>query len=191
MNKIQLRRWGDFSIRMSLHGWSPKETARKEHQQIVIPSVGGFFDHIKHDYADDIIRIESWDDTRTDRSIRDQWGHHPIGPYVCDIMSIYLTDDNPFHYWDPFDTDEQYEKAYECWDELWGSRIRCCIRAGIDMASSPSGGVVGFEKSSIEKMYPEGVPRWITGEWYLGDPRRTGSHRIDWADIEPSQSLWL
>ncbi len=50
---------------------------------------------------------------------------------------------------------------YEQWNEQWGGPIHCCIRAGLDMACAPSGGVVGFTAGDIRKMYPEGVPEWL------------------------------
>lgn len=181
MNKVQFRRWKDFAIRMSLHGWPAREVGQKQHRQVVIPAVEDFFEHIKMNFGADIIRFESWDDSRTDHSIRDRYGHYPIGPYVCDIMSEYLNDENPFQW-----CGEEDEKAYLGWDELWGGRIRCCVRAGMDLASTPSGGVVGFTKADIERMYPDGVPRWVSGEWC--DSNNTP---IKWKEASSNVGLWL
>ena len=50
---------------------------------------------------------------------------------------------------------------WEQWDEQFGGPIRCCIRAGLDCASAPSAGVVGFNAGDIRAMYPEGVPEWL------------------------------
>lgn len=52
-------------------------------------------------------------------------------------------------------------RYYEQWDEQWGGAVCCCIRAGLDMACAPSGGVVGFTAGDVRKMYPEGVPEWL------------------------------
>lgn len=42
--------------------------------------------------------------------------------------------------------------------------LRCCVRAGLDIAVAPSAGVMGFTAGDIRKMYPEGVPEWVKGE---------------------------
>ena len=47
------------------------------------------------------------------------------------------------------------------WDEQWGGPVRCCVRAGLDFASEPSAGVLGFTAGDLRRMYPEGVPDWV------------------------------
>ncbi len=92
--------------------------------------------------------------------------HHALfsGPLVCDTVAELLDDESPSFY---FDDDERAENearelaAYEQWDEQWGGPVCCCIRAGLDMACSPSMGVMGFTAGDIRRMYPEGVPEWI------------------------------
>jgi hypothetical protein len=68
------------------------------------------------------------------------WDHEDEGECRCD------------------DIEEHY---YEQWDEQWGSPVRCCIRAGLDCASAPSAGVLGFTAGDVRRMYPEGVPEWV------------------------------
>lgn len=53
------------------------------------------------------------------------------------------------------------DRYYEQWDEQWASPVHCCIRAGLDFASAPSAGVIGFTAGDIRRMYPEGVPDWV------------------------------
>ncbi len=57
--------------------------------------------------------------------------------------------------------DDIRERFYEQWDEQWGGPVRCCVRAGLDCASAPSAGVVGFTAGDVRDMYPEGVPDWV------------------------------
>lgn len=64
--------------------------------------------------------------------------------------------------------DEIEEKFMDQWDEQWGGPVRCCIRAGMDLASSPSAGVVGFTACDLRRMYPEGIPDWIN-QFFDGD----------------------
>lgn len=183
MNRVQYRRWKDFAIRMSLKGWPVRQVMGKTHQAIVIPAVVDFFHEMEWDYSSDIIRMESWDDTRTDHSKKDPYGHSLHGPYVCDIVSEMLSEYNPY-YWDS----EEYDKAYESWDDKWGGRIRACIRAGMDLAVEQSGGVLGFTKADIEHMYPEGVPKWIQKGWIKGN----GEERpVMWEAISKTEGMWL
>jgi hypothetical protein len=58
------------------------------------------------------------------------------------------------------------------WEDHWSGPVRCCVRAGMDCASSPSAGVMGFTAGDIRRMYPEGVPDWVSG----GDERWTTQH---------------
>ena len=66
--------------------------------------------------------------------------------------------------------------AYDQWCDQWGGPVCCCVRAGLDLACSPSMGVVGFTAGDIRRMYPEGVPEWVAppGErlthWRTGEP---------------------
>ena len=57
--------------------------------------------------------------------------------------------------------DDTDQLGYYQWSDQWGGPVRCCVRAGLDMASSPSTGVVGFTAGDIRRMYPEGVPSWV------------------------------
>ena len=52
-------------------------------------------------------------------------------------------------------------KAYEQFSDQWLGPIRCCIRAGVDMACGGMIGVLGFTAGDLRKMFPEGVPDWV------------------------------
>ena len=45
-----------------------------------------------------------------------------------------------------------------------------CVRAGLDVAVCPSGGVVGFDVGTLKRMYDGKIPDWIK-EWKV----RTGA----------------
>jgi hypothetical protein len=49
----------------------------------------------------------------------------------------------------------------EAWLEQWFGPVHCCVRAGIDFASEPSAGVVGFTAGDVRRMWPDGVPDWV------------------------------
>lgn len=52
---------------------------------------------------------------------------------------------------------------------LYCDPVHCCVRAGLDIASSPSAGVAGFTAGDIRRMYPEGVPDWVKEALGPGD----------------------
>lgn len=82
---------------------------------------------------------------------------YPKATYPCDDCSEKAQQWNPY-YWHDLS-----EREYERRDEQFVSPITCCIRAGLDMAVSPSMGVLGFTAGDIRRMYHEGVPDWVTG----------------------------
>ena len=46
------------------------------------------------------------------------------------------------------------------------NQISCCVRAGLDVASRPSAGVVGFDVSMLKRMWDgEEIPAWVR-EWF-------------------------
>jgi hypothetical protein len=71
-----------------------------------------------------------------------------------------------------YDDDTGPTDAWVAWDEQWISPVRCCIRAGLDVASNPSRyGVVGFTIGDIRKMYPQGIPQWIADQFVGADDK--------------------
>lgn len=76
--------------------------------------------------------------------------------------------------------------AYDRFENDWYGPVKCCVRAGLDIASSPSAGVVGFNIGTIRTMYPEGIPEWIRNYFTNED----GS-RIDLDAEDPAAQVWL
>lgn len=90
------------------------------------------------------------------RCIKDQWPSilswdesSREGYCAGDLLSISM-EDIP---------DRQY-------DAHWPDPVHCCVRAGLDVASEPNLGVIGFTVGHVRDMYPEGVPDWIANrDW--------------------------
>lgn len=136
-------------------------------------------------------------------------------PYLSDLMSeweteacyyqLYRLRDDLDSYW--ADIHEEIFGDSDLIDdpliERWSAPVHCCIRAGIDMASEPSMGVMGFTAGDIRRMYPEGVPDWLFGDEPLdsvpingvipgigfvpGEPVKNGT----FADLPDNASMWL
>jgi hypothetical protein len=89
--------------------------------------------------------------------------------YMCDWMTEW--EDFIYDDWQRYATvkearrieaarEPDYEHLRALIDK-WANPVGSCIRAGLDCASAPSAGVLGFTAGDIRRMYPEGVPEWV------------------------------
>lgn len=179
MTNEQYERWKDFALRMAKTCFKHR---RKPTWKEILENVNHFFDCLD---PEDIPCIVDWDNSnhysetspyysRTHRT--SCWHCHGSKkadcPYHCEDGQIYdyagsmCVGDmccEKAEYWNPYywtDSDDEYEKR----DEQFCSPVRCCLRAGLDMASAPSAGVMGFTAGDLRKMYPDGVPDWLKDE---------------------------
>ena len=176
----QYERWKDFACRMAKMCFKHR---RRPTWRDILTGVENFFDMIE--YNEDVVCIVDWDNSDSypegHRYYRKTYKYpcwHCHGtkkadcPHDCEDGQIYdyaapfcvasmckerSEDWNPY-YWADI-SDEEFEKRQE---QFCGPVI-ACIRAGLDMAVSPSSGVIGFNAGDLRKMYPEGVPNWVTG----------------------------
>jgi len=161
----QYERWVDFATRAAKTWYA---TSRRPSAAWVLDVVEDFFDGLPRD---EIPLIVHWDHSRPypgrsnfmGRDIRPMCLGDQITEYLWSELAswgllVRLDDDT-----DPYDDAycERLERAGQQWDDQWGGSVRCCLRAGLDMAASLSGGVLGFTAGDIRKMYPEGVPEWV------------------------------
>lgn len=156
MTKTQFERWKDFATRMAKRVYSAH---RRPTGAWILEMVENFIDRFDEN---DIAKIVDWDSS-------------PV--YVCDRMSEFTWDRMPAFYWNAYNravragkdepewTDERRQTAEDQWDEQFFGPVRCCVRAGLDVASSPSAGVLGFTIGDLRKMYPEGLPSWLRNGW--------------------------
>lgn len=170
MTPEQFGRWKDFACRMARHAYPCyREANRKKIEGFVRDFFWTYFDG----QSETISGTDSWDQ----------------GPdvYVCDLMSDYETDGIDVAWRCPGDrvadfldaaAAETFESAYKGWQgedrddfwryrrkSIWCDRVRCCVRAGLDVVAEPSAGVVGFRVGDLRRMYPEGLPDWVAG-WF-------------------------
>jgi hypothetical protein len=156
MTRLQFRRWYGFALRMAERGLHAGRMPRKSIKFVRDCVEELFYDIFRQDdwYTKNtgkgmIERIKDWDHNDHDGIERGSTLY-----CVGDKVSILLQERNPFR-WNGTD------KQFEAWDEKWGARVRCCIRAGLDMASAPSAGVMGFTVGDLRRMYPHGIPSWV------------------------------
>lgn len=152
----QYGRWRDFSIRMALTCFKRK---RNPDAAEIERNVEHFFECLS---SEDLLSIVDWDNSDAypegsrDHGL-DYFGHPRHAMLVTDMCKEHEDGWNP-HYWEDR-TDAQIDRHYE----RFVSPVVCCIRAGLDMAVSPSAGVMGFTAGDLRAMYPDGLPDWITG----------------------------
>lgn len=174
----QFDRWKDFSMRMARTCFRHR---RRPSTAEIVENVAFVFSCID---ADDLLSFVDWDHSepypKGSRGYRKTyrcpcWHCHgqrkPDCPYecedgsiydyasagyLCDRMSVWGEHFNPY-YWSASDAESERR------DEQFCGPVRCCVRAGMDLAISPSMGVMGFTAGDLRRMYPEGVPDWVTG----------------------------
>lgn len=137
MTSEQYERWKDFSRRMVNVLELSADGPTKEQTLEVI----GFFFDCCMDPCDQWKNVDDWDSTSGDMC---------PGDHMSDIGEYYVPD-----YWSL--EDDEFEDVRD----RWMGPATCCVRAGLDVAVSPSGGVLGFTAGDIREMYPEGVPQWV------------------------------
>jgi len=114
-----------------------------------------------------------WRDLQKDWGEYGSWDQddHPLCDHLSEFFDVpasprckactqsYLSDD----YDESLECrcDEIEWMHFEQYDTQWFGPVRCCIRAGVDMACEPSAGVIGFSAGDVRRMYPEGVPDWV------------------------------
>ena len=169
MTPQQYERWKDFAIRMARRGWPPG-ALRRPLPAWVEHMVEWWFDAYLPD--DEIPSVTSWDGAPA---------------YICDSVSEFIWNREPYfgiNLDDYNEEDRRQELAREQWDEQWGGPVRCCIRAGLDMAAEPSAGVVGFNVGDLRRMYPEGLPEWLVQTFEPSKGRTI-------ADASDATAVWL
>lgn len=149
MKKYELRRWKDFALRMARNGYPAITEERKN--------------HLKRDILEMFDTLES---NKEWRGITD-WDGDSDSVYFGDFFAEF------------FERHTHWNRNEEPRDTKFISMLHCCVRAGLDMASKQSGGVIGFNKADILRMYPSGVPHWVM------------DFDVPWDEIPDDDGLWL
>lgn len=201
MTPEQYDRWQDFAARMAKTYYA---SSKRPSAAWVLGTVEDFFANLDEHLVE---CIRNWDHSEPYPPGHPYVGHvdylgraaHPSG--AGDELTLFLEDYEG--YAPRCRVCREYESTGECrceeidkhrheqWQDQWGGPIHCCVRAGLDMASAPSAGVLGLTKGDLKRMYPEGIPDWVfpPGEqlhyWPGGELNGT------FAELEDSAGLVL
>lgn len=180
MKISQYKNWCDFSLRMAEHADFGLRRRGPSRQQIV-ETVHDVLSHFEDPRAHG--PIVDWDSCDPFRGPNGGY-NEIVGDYVasmCDDEMPYFEglirqreDDRLFDARtgddDEDDEDEPDEEMIERraaaarrqWERQFWSPISCSVRAGLDMATRIGGGVIGFTVGDLRRMYPQGLPRFVT-----------------------------
>lgn len=155
MTPEQFDRWKDFSIRMARHAFPEATPARRIK---IEEQINGFFSWYDRNDAE-VAEIANWDSAPT---------------YIGDAVDSHLERHRHYRYNERTGYEEPMGNKFE-------NQVSCCIRAGLDRAADPSGGVLGFTVGDLRRMYQDGLPEWVVDGY---EPPIT-------ADTPDSAGVWL
>lgn len=136
MTPEQFDNWKDFSYRMARAGFDGITQARKTRIEEELDAFFSWYDRDGQETAE----ILDWDNAPS---------------YVCDAVQTALSRHDHSRYNDRTGVER------DCGNKFY-EQVSCCIRAGLDVASAPSAGVIGFTVGDLRRMYPDGLPDWLT-----------------------------
>ncbi len=170
---LNYQRWKDFALRMGKTCYSKQENPDVDW---ILSTIEDFFECFPHDEIELII---DWDSSKpypeSHRHFElDSFGSRStpssVATLVADLFDKVYSQPKDYgtleevelleEYWEK-DDEESYQNLVDRIVERWESPVHCCIRAGLDLAYSPSRGVWGFTVGDVRQMYPEGIPQWI------------------------------
>lgn len=106
--------------------------ATKERKEKMSEVINSFFAERENDYKD------FWD-----------WGGNNGSETLSDYVDEY------------FEEYQHWNSREECYTGKFYNQVTSCIRAGFDVAVSPSGGVLGFRVCDLYRMWNNKVPSWV------------------------------
>lgn len=183
MRLSQYENWRDFAMRMAQHAdFGLRARPSRAWVVEVVASILADFERPDMHRA-----IVHWDYSKGDQCVGDY-----MDSWECDETPYFrgmferreetriLIDENCLDACvNPHWIDHLVELATAQWQRQFWSPIACCIRAGLDMATSIGGGVLGFSMRDLRRMYPEGLPRFVTRH-YSAKMHRVADHEGVW-----------
>lgn len=142
MTRKQFRRMKVFALRMTnvAIGNRWRKVVREHVEAVIDCRMEWCMEH-----------IIDWDNGARDPETRRYWEGGG------DIVRSYLWDHN-------LELEkERRDGSVEVVDTGIGIAVSCCVRAGMDMATEPSGGVLGFTVGDLRRMWRRRMlPKWVT-----------------------------
>jgi hypothetical protein len=178
----KFNRWHNFSFRMAKTCYSQRKSPSFTW---ILATLDQCFEHIKEEGVD---CFESWDQVIHDS------GDNPTTQVLCDWFQkvveyevwvkprdfATVKEEKQLDKWDDRADFDKYDQVKEEIVSRVCEPVHCCLRAGLDLVGEQSGGVLGFTVGDLKRMYPEGIPEWITSKF-----------TEDLNQAEDKQGVWL
>lgn len=142
MTVEQYRHWVRFSMSMA---WRYPNATKNRRKRLASEVKRWFF---WRSFQKDWCHMIDWDNSERLPESERRTSRFVDYDYCCDLFSDFFEEHN-YHHRDP---DREYR---------FYTQLACCIRAGIDVASEPSCGVVGFTVGDLKRIFGGNVPEWI------------------------------
>lgn len=155
MTRLQFDRWQQFALAMAARGFVASTPARAEKR---VYWAREFFALLENDA--EWQEWNGWDASEPGAGYCTDWFTE-----WCQVLPGYGTfgDRNP-----------------DRWRWPFADELHCCLRAGLDVAASPSAGVLGFRVGDLRRMFPDGLPDWVAAFF-----------TPDLAEAEDREPVWL
>lgn len=172
MTPLQYERWQDFALRMARTYPGRAKAYREQLEAVVARFLAEYTSN-----GEDIDDIGGWDGPGN--------GNGCAGDHASAFAEDVLEQEFGAPDYHDGRTGNGPTRAFERWEERYVSPFRCCVRAGLDLASEPSCGVIGFTAGDLKRMYPEGIPAWVS-EGYEKD-----GAPLDLNALSSDEGVWL
>lgn len=163
MEESKFERWKSFAFRMANACYKKRKSPSFTW---ILATLDRVFEYIKEEGADCFV---SWDNSTLNAQGEEV-------EFLCDWFSEVIEYEvwvRPYDFaltkevkqLDRWDKKADFEKYDEVKEEIVSrvcEPIHCCVRAGLNLVGEQSGGVLGFTVGDLKRMYPEGLPEWLT-----------------------------
>ena len=144
MDQIQLDRWKQFSLGLAKNAY-PNITSRRRER--LISEVENCIERV---VCNDLSAINDWDSSEyRDGRLYEESAGTRVDDWMWENRYVREIEDRKGRC-------EQVEGRF-------GTMIACCVRAGFDVAVSPSGGVLGYTVGDVRGIFDGDLPDWVKG----------------------------
>lgn len=175
--KDKFNRWHNFSLRMAKTCYGKRKSPSFTW---IMETLDQCFEHIK---TEGVNCFKSWDNTLPypkNHSCYGFWNGKPNKPsglgdwfqevieYEVWVQFRYFATTKEVKQLDKWNDKADFDKYDELKEKIVSrvcEPVHCCLRAGLDLVGEQSGGVLGFTVGDLKRMYPEGIPEWITSKF--------------------------
>lgn len=162
MNELQLERWKRLSMGLA-RSYTDLTPARKKK---LLAETEECIDWV---VCNGLETVKNWDS-----------GVYENGRLAWSSVSTRVDE----YLWDNrYEFERENKHGFELVCGRFGNMLSSCVRAGFDMAVSPSGGVIGFTIGDVRDIFDGTIPDWIADQFAEDKPALLAAGR--------DEGVWL